>query len=245
MSTSVQILDWDSGFFGYKVAEIKAKNLTPEELGVILEELKRQRIRLIYFFVDSQDRLFNKTVLSSGGLLVDEKITYIKKLDAFLKVREWDKNIKSYLGKKLNRQLISLALQSGQYSRFKTDTNFVSNEFERLYTEWIRKSLSGILANEVLVYTKGGVEAGFVTIGEKDRRAGVDLIAVDEKFRGKTLGRKLMEAAFIKAFSLGYDMIQVVTQKLNYPACKFYEKLGFRVESVINVYHYWVNEKNS
>ena len=37
--------------------------------------------------------------------------------------------------------LKSLALSSGQYSRFNIDKNFVNNEYEILYNRWIEKSV--------------------------------------------------------------------------------------------------------
>ena len=74
----------------------------------------------------------------------------------------------------------------------------------------------------------------------KDTRADIGLLAVDEEARGKSIGKLLMHAAFIKCRDLGYKEVQVVTQKANATACAFYEKLGFRIEKVENIYHFWI-----
>ena len=42
-----QILDWDSDFFGIKVARIKASNLKIEKLTNLLTELKQKRVKLV------------------------------------------------------------------------------------------------------------------------------------------------------------------------------------------------------
>jgi len=235
-----QRLDWDSKFFGYAVAKITKSHLTSRKLKRLLELLAVD-FRLAYWFVDTDDKVSNSAARENDGFLADEKTTYIKKVPSYFKSGVLNRNIRPYLHKSPSKKLVSLALQAGVYSRFKADSNFVNNEFEIVYSEWLKNSLKGTLAKEVFVYVQDGVEIGFITVGEKNGRGDIGLIAVDKEFRGQSIGRQLVEVAFAKAYKWGYSEMQVVTQRANIGACKFYEKLGFAIESIVKIYHFWLD----
>lgn len=79
-----------------------------------------------------------------------------------------------------------------------------------------------------------------VTVGKKGDRADVGLIAVDASMRGKKLGAALVLAAQEWALKNGYGSAQVVTQGENLAACKLYEKCGYHVDKIENIYHFWM-----
>jgi ribosomal protein S18 acetylase RimI-like enzyme len=170
--------------------------------------------------------------------LGDEKVTYI--INGFREHRSVDSNIRSYSLTYPTEKLKILALQSGLYSRFKVDPNFKNNEFGKLYEQWIVNSVKKITASECLVYFDGEVEKGFITLAIKEDTGSIGLIAVDEMERGKSIGRKLLNASFDYFSKRNIDRVEVVTQKANESACVFYEKLGFEVKNIINIYHLWL-----
>ena len=133
-----------------------------------------------------------------------------------------------------------LALQSGLYSRFKIDLRFDNGEFQKLYSEWIEKSVKKIISKEILVYYKQNDEKGFVTLDIKAGIGSIGLIAVDELERGNSIGKELMNAALYFFKNQNVNNIEVVTQKANVIACKFYKSLGFEVKSIENIYHIWI-----
>lgn len=231
---NIELLSWDSRFFKYKVGRV-----TSSHLQDALRDAKKEGIKLLYLFVDPKNKELNKSAIVNGGGLVDEKVTFVANVQK-AQDSNIDEGIVPYEGE-LTDELLSLALQSGEYSRYKIDTHFVHNEFERLYTEWIKKSLSHEIAKEVLVYKSNMREVGLLTLGEKDKRADIGLLAVDANFRGKSVGTKLIQAAMKRAKALGFDEIQVATQKKNEIACRFYTKNGFVQERIDNIYHFWFN----
>lgn len=233
-----QKLKWDSELFGYGIAKITSNNLTGDNLNKILKNLAGENIRLVYWSIDPKDRTSNNTALANNGTLVDTKITYIKNITETL--FEKPEFIYSVINHPIPTKIISLALQSGLYSRFKNDSHFKNNEFEKLYKAWIENSLNGKIAKDVLVYKEFDDELGLITIGVKNNRCNIGLLAVDEKMRGKSIGTLLINAAFEKCKKLGYNDIQVVTQKTNVGACTFYEKMGFEKEKEENIYHFWL-----
>lgn len=236
-----QILDWDSTFFGYQVAKITASRLAKDELKHLLERLAHEGVRLVCWFVDSGDEVSNAAAQENNGFLADEKVIYLRSIPLDQTDNTSSEKIKSYLLKSASKPLISITLQSGEYSRFKVDPHFRHQEFERLYEKWLENSLNGKLAREVCVYVDNGLEVGILTLGEKNKRADIGLLAVDKKFRRKHIGTCLVRGAFKKSYELGYSEIQVASQKKNVIAKKFYEALGFAEESVSNVYHFWLN----
>ncbi|MGB0427775.1 MAG: GNAT family N-acetyltransferase, partial [Flavobacteriales bacterium] len=80
---------------------------------------------------------------------------------------------------------------------------------------------------------------GFVTLGEKNKRANIGIIAIDHSTRGKGVGKLLMQAADDWAFQNNYATIQVITQGENEGACRFYEACGFEQEQLDYFYHIW------
>jgi len=242
MENYFDILKWDSSFFGLKVSNINAKILDNIEFDNILNELKNQEVKLGYY---SSVSPLNINQFSSDLyeiFPVDKKITYFKNIEenspSNQKIFKYEENYP-------NDKLINLAIQSGIYSRFNIDKKIGRIKFEELYKEWIIKSVSKILATEVLVYRDNDVIEGFVTLGEKLGVADIGIIAVDEYSRGKGIGKKLMASAENWFAINHYNQIQVVTQGDNLPACKLYEACGFNINKVEYFYHFWRKESDT
>jgi dTDP-4-amino-4,6-dideoxy-D-galactose acyltransferase len=68
----------------------------------------------------------------------------------------------------------------------------------------------------------------------------IGLIAVDENQRGKAIGKKLIGAGLQYFYDHKITSVDVVTQKSNYLACRFYESCGFKIKSIVNIYHLWI-----
>ena len=230
-------LDWDSGFFGYKVASVRPDHMEPEELDTIIKELKKNDYTIAYCFVNPEDIKTIDTLKNVNAFLADSKVTFYKKLHGENLISG---NIKHYPHSFVTSKLKSLALQSGLYSRFKIDPGFINNEFERLYYSWIEKSVSGEIAGKVLVYDENDDEKGFITVSIKGNTGSIGLIAVDTEERGKSIGKNLVLSAFQYFMDNGAETVDVVTQMNNKSACEFYKALSFYVKNVVNVYHLWI-----
>lgn len=239
MRNSFRVLDWDSQFFGYKIAAIQAKNLRLEDLKEIITKLRDQDVKLTYCFADPADEISNFSFESVSGLLVDKKITFFKEISESDNI-SGSQSIKSYNLDYASDKLKSIALQSGIYSRFNVDPNFKNGEFEKLYMEWISKSVQKEIANEVLVYYENGDEKGLITLVLEGSIGSIGLLAVDEKERGKSIGKKLVQAALMYFKEKKADIVEVVTQIENKGACGFYKSLGFDEKSRVNIYHLWI-----
>lgn len=216
-------LPFDSELFGYPVAK-KEINEDWDE-AQFLEESKA--FKLVYLFskkpIGIQDARIN---------LVDTKVVFEKKLETVSNPSE----IYLFKNKSIDSRLEQLALQSGVYSRFKTDIRLKNQEFEKLYSLWIKKAFE---EDDILCDQKC---SGMITLSIKDSKTSIGLFAVAESSRGLGLGTKLIHAAEHEAQKQGVKSLRIPTQLANVPACKMYKKLGYQIAETVHVYHFWSQE---
>ncbi|HUW07641.1 MAG TPA: GNAT family N-acetyltransferase [Williamwhitmania sp.] len=232
-------LEWDSSFFGYPIGKLDDDAISHDSILNLIKEEHEKGTKLIYWFVNPSNhallRLANQLKLQP----VDIKVTFQKAPVE----KKMVSNISSLLHEEISPTILSLALQSGWQSRFKLDSNFINNEFERLYTTWIEKSLNGDLSIDVLGYNTNNEVQGLVTIENKgDSAASIGLIAVDERARGMKIGTKLMDASEQICYKKGIKNLSVATQRSNKQACNFYESLGYTLSDEVNIYHIWLKQ---
>ena len=108
------------------------------------------------------------------------------------------------------------------------------------YAPWMPTAALEDLADIVLVAREATRIAGVVTVGEAGGDAAVGLLAVDAGARGRGHGQALVAAAQRWAHLGGNPTLRVVTQAANLPACRLYERCGFRVATIACFYHFWL-----
>lgn len=233
----IEHLEWDSNFFGFKVGKII---IGPNQT---IYKVQPSDYRLIYCFIERQNRIANASAVESSFKLVDTKVVFIKNLELLKTPIKSEIHIASYTNMFLpyKDKIISIGIQSGIYSRFKRDRGFPEGTFEKLYTVWMEKSLSHEIADEVfLVYNSSLEIFGVATIVAKKDYAEIGIIAVDEHARGAGLGKLLLQKIEAYCIAMNINKIKVATQLDNKEACFFYKANGYEVESEVNIYHHWI-----
>lgn len=231
---SIKRLDWDSKFFGYEVGKVLISDFEDFDYS----KFKKDSInfKLVYVFAQQRLNEYNKLKL------VDEKVTFHREIPSTVTVNtRCDYSITSFI-KEIHdiNALRQLALESGIYSRFNVDNHFDNNEFKNLYLHWINNSVKGKLALDTIIVVDHNDILGFATLTEKTTKcADIGLVAVDQTSRGKGVGLNLICEAIKRARNLGYQFVQVVTQKANIPAVRLYEKAEFKIKDITYIYHYW------
>ena len=125
-------LDWDSYFFGYEIAVLHLKEQDLFDFDVIRE--KSKNYRLVYVFSENE--------ISNAELKFVDSKTVLAQNTVDFDINDYDLKFELYNSERHDfNTLKSLALSSGQYSRFNIDKNFVNNEYEILYNRWIEKSV--------------------------------------------------------------------------------------------------------
>ena len=241
MEQNVAHLDWDTNFFGFGVARIMQADLDDAELSQILGILRSRSYRLVYWQIPASRSQLSLMAQARGGFLADEKITYVKELvEASGPRYAATYTINPYSSSVPDEAMIKLALQSAEHSRFRHDPIISQDLCDKLFTYWVTRSVSKEIAWEVLVASEQNELLGFITLGEKGVRADIGLVAVADFVRGKGIGKALVTNAGKKFLEKGYAHVQVVTQKRNLGACGLYSSCGYKIESVENVFHFWL-----
>jgi dTDP-4-amino-4,6-dideoxy-D-galactose acyltransferase len=233
-----EILQWDSDLFGFKIAKVVFEDTINDNFQEVIHKLKENNVKLIYCYINP-DNSFNQQLKEKyKAFQVDEKVTYTQNIEN----RKFivNANIIEYKKGEITSKLISLAIQSSEYSRFRIDKHFPENSCDKLYAQWITNSVKNIFDNAVYVYLENDIIKGLVTLKDKPDAGSISIIGVDKGERGKNIGTELIHAAFFHYQQLNLNKIDVVTQKANKPACKFYEKNGFEIEYIENIYHIWL-----
>jgi dTDP-4-amino-4,6-dideoxy-D-galactose acyltransferase len=227
MKNDIKYLEWDSLFFDKKIGQITIER----ELDILQED--KSKYDLIYVFSKNGELNLN---------LVDKKVIYL--IDDLISYKDEINNIELFQDSQNNHaDLLNLALQSGKHSRFKSDSNFKDEDYKKLYTEWIKKSISKDLATDIIIKKSKNKIIGFATLARKtDELADIGLVAVDLAYRGKGLAKEIIMNTLKLAARQGYKKIKVVTQLDNKPANILYEKVGFKKDNLTYIYHIWNND---
>ena len=229
----IKLLTWDTDFFQKKIGRINCVENT--DLSLLLQHAKSEGYKLIYVF-DNESLFLPPDVLREyNGSLVDRKVIYENNK---LIVKELSFPVEEYSSTEASEELEQLAYVSGSYSRFRLDPHFHPDDFYRMYRTWIAKSISHEIADKVYVIRDNNQICGMATLKIIDGKGVIGLIAVSPLSQGKGFGQILNDACCNELFKRNINILEVATQMDNAGACRFYEKCGFSVQHVTNIYHF-------
>lgn len=247
------LLDWESEHFGFSVAQVSQADLDDAALIETLRRARTAGVRLAVWPTGEGREVGAEILIEFGGSLVDRKATFARPLGGTLAAtsdRETSDRrrpvIACYTASTPSDALTELAIAAGKYSRFHVDPAFPPDKFQAMYRLWIERSVRGELADAVLVAAADRSDdaqqdpAGMITLAESGRVAQIGLIAVAGAMRGRGIGSALIHAAHGWMHSRGAVEARVVTQLANSPACHLYERAGYQLSRVQNVYHFWL-----
>jgi dTDP-4-amino-4,6-dideoxy-D-galactose acyltransferase len=240
-SKLVAFLPWDTEFFGIRTARLSAQRVSPEELEAALVWCREQAIRCLYFQADPDDPATIRLAETQGFQLVDIRVDFEKE-GRPADLGTPDSAIREASPADLPALQQLFAGISG-LSRFHADARFPPDAAARLYKRWIERSFEGF-ADFVLVAEEHGTLLGGITgqLDAEKKSARIGLFAVDGTVRSKGIGRRLMQAFFLRAAGQGYTLFRVATQGRNIAAQRFYARSGFLVKSLQLTYHKWMDD---
>lgn len=232
MESRFSILSWDSSFFGYTCGKL-------ETSGTHLSE------KDVFQYFNKVPELFFLTVTSDSPLSLEgttyneRKILYYKETPVEERPEFSSKNILSI--EKFDRinELYYLALEAGHDSRFRNDKMMKNFEFEKMYFEWIFKSIQGKFDDKVFVYKSNEEFIGLLTLKKRNDDMIIGLVAAGKKSQGLGIGTQLIKFAEIEARKTKCKNLLVSTQETNRTACSFYEKNSFKVLKETSISHIW------
>jgi dTDP-4-amino-4,6-dideoxy-D-galactose acyltransferase len=238
-SISAELLAWDSQFFGFPVARIESRPADDDALGQTISALRSNGARLAYWQADPEDAESNGAAGRHGGLLVNRRAEFSRAVTA--EAGDGGSEIMAATaGQDDHARLHDLALQSGEQSRFRLDPAIPEERWASLYRSWMDESLAGNQADAVLVRRREGRIAGMITVSAGASAGEIGLFAVAAEARGQGVGSALLADAMRWFAANGCADVRVATQGENQAARAAYERAGFRLQRLVNVFHFWI-----
>jgi len=228
-------LEWDSDFFGCRIASLQPTRLDAASARIALDWCATREIECLYFLSELEPQSV-AAAEAHGFRLVDVRMTLETRLAspgsaAPAAVRVVQPNDVPALR--------AIARASHRDTRFYSDTRFDRSRCDALYETWIERSCHGY-ADEVLIVDVDGRAAGYISCHASASGEGqIGLVGVDAAVRGRGIGRALLDAALSWFGGRQIAHVTVVTQGRNYAAQRLYQRSGFVTGSVQLWYHRW------
>jgi dTDP-4-amino-4,6-dideoxy-D-galactose acyltransferase len=224
--------EWDTDFFGKKMGVFLLDNFTEAELNKDLKEAENNKYDYIVCQLESPKAETIRLLESKGFYLSDVGVIWLINVDEYLSMfeREEAKSVAVVTKASIEslKNLQGIIRPMFPNSRFYSDPFFSQDEADNLHMEWMKNSIMGKVADVVLQIPG----KGFVTCKKKENRIGeIILIGVVEEFRGRNLGKSLMDASVTWFSDYFVKSIRVKTQLKNVDAMNFYRKLGFSIKN--------------
>lgn len=234
---SCEILDWDSKFFGLRIARVIGHRMDRQKAAEVLRSAREDAIQCIYFLanpepatvriaertgfnlVDVRITLAARLLTSHGGMWQEDGVREVDAADIPL-VRE-------------------IAAQSHTDSRFHRDGRFPPDLCAELYRIWITRNCHGC-ADAVLVAEHESRPAGYVSCHLKPDRTGeIGLVGMDANASRTGLGAKLLRHALRWFQEREVEDVTVVTEGSNIAALRLYQQCGFLTTGMQLWFHCW------
>jgi ribosomal protein S18 acetylase RimI-like enzyme len=243
----IQILDFDTELFGFKVGRFTAKNVSLQQAAEIVEYCRKGAIKCLYAELDSDNFASLNAASGSGFVISGIKVMFEKDLSNFVATAKnvvEGYQIDNNISDSDVEYLKSLSRQMSRVSRFSFDKNFPAGAAEDLYVKWILNSINKKVADEVFISrcVNSGEPVGIITCKKDyDGDGRIMLVGVDKSHRGRGIGGLLVSRALEYFKDNGFDKTYVGTQGSNIPAQRLYGRMGFLTRSLLVVFHLWTD----
>lgn len=213
---SGQILDFDSAWFGVRVGRHDGDPRTADEWA------RKNALDCLYALLRLNQRNDLHWAIENGFRLVDVRVEFTGRTaphEMLRKARPEDMDA-----------LKGIAFSSYKKTRFHNDRHFDRDRVNAMYANWVLTTDGTVLVAEDHV---GPV--GFVVVGETN----LELIAVNEKYRGHGHGLALARSSLALAHEQGKPHQRVVTQGGNHAAQRTFSAAGFEQSNTSLWLHKW------
>lgn len=239
-NTLCQYLDWDSNFFGVRIARLTSHHLTEEILKDTSYWCAANNIGCLYFLADTDD---DETVVLAeqhAFHLVDLRITLEIPTTAIPPHTTHSMNNAIRMGEARDvLELRHIARNNHHDTRFYFDRHFSRERCDELYATWIEQSCKNF-ADAVFVVNNKGKAGGYITCHLREGNVGqIGLVGIGPALQGRGMGTTLVKHALHWFAKQGMTKVTVVTQGRNVAAQRLYQKCGFLTQSVQLWYHKW------
>lgn len=229
----MRLLEWDSEFFGQRIARLEVDDLEPQAAALAEAWCREQAIDCAYLLVGVADQAGLDRARAHGFRLVDLRVTLETATTAAGRPAPIRVAVPADLA-----QLQAIARAGHRDGRFHADGHFAAARCDEFYATWIANSCAG-WADRVFVIDEGAGANGYLTLHKRADQGAIGLLGVGSDVRGRGLGTCLLTAAQDWCAQHGLSRLTVVTQGRNQAALRLYQSAGFRVTGLQLWHHRW------
>lgn len=238
---TVRVLSWDSSFFGVTMAQIEGPFTRLHE-NAVFKQARAKGVRFLQFFCDGSD-LEGVAAAEAGGFsLVDARMTFeLQNLNR----RDIPGHARFRVGRGQPEDIPSLSSIAGRAhldSRFYVDGRFPVDRIDSLFETWVVRAIHGTFDDFALVLYQEHKALGYCSLKLRSggQSAQIGLFGIAAEYRGKALGRYLLETSLQMLTEMGVNEVEVVTQGRNITAQRLYQRAGFLTRRMEFIYHKWI-----
>jgi dTDP-4-amino-4,6-dideoxy-D-galactose acyltransferase len=246
VSELLQLLPWDTEFFGLRIGRVLLSRLDPDRLGAIIDLAEREQFQCLYFQAEPDDDETVSLAEEGGFHLVDVRIVLEHPFDgrpAPVPRFPVPEDIRMMAPRPEDvPTLEEIAVGIGHTSRFCFDRRFPPDTCPRLYRAWLHKAIADDHDSVIVAHLPEGA-VGLIACGLQADKVGViQLAGVRSGRRGRGVGTALVQGSLDWFRAQGVDRVEVTTQARNVPAQRLYQQMGFFTRRMTLYYHKWMNE---
>jgi ribosomal protein S18 acetylase RimI-like enzyme len=238
------LLDWDTAFWGFRVATVSAgKRLDDELADRIIRWAHFQKIRCLYFAADGTCPRTIALAHRHGFRFVDTRMQLAQQGQSGCIMPRDLHGLAASVRPAVTTDLPKVRqLAAGCHTdtRFFKDVNFPRDRAAELYARWIDADFARQRLYVAAPEDAGGQAVGYCsyshTGGDRGR---IGLIGVSEDFRGRGLAGELLRKAKSAIEAIGCRYAEVFTQATNTAALRLYCKEGYTHLATSVWFHWW------
>jgi GNAT superfamily N-acetyltransferase len=234
---SIVPVQWDSEFFGARIARLDAGSLTENVLAESEAQARDLGVQCLYLDLAPNDAAALRVDRLRGLRLVDVRMLLVRPTTLALGLRA-GAAVRVRVGSPADVPRLTEAVDAlVPWSRYAQDPRFGPAAARRMYWAWLRRAAS--TPDELFaVAEQMGRPVGFITAtSELEPRIG--LLSVSEPGRVQGTGLSLVATALTWGSLSGARLISS-TQARNVRALGFYQRCGFEIDECRYLYHWWL-----
>jgi dTDP-4-amino-4,6-dideoxy-D-galactose acyltransferase len=237
-----ELLEWDTAFFGIRIARVKGYRLRTEYIDPLFEWCARHEVECLYFLADPTDRSTAQLCERHGFRFVDVRSTFQRVLPEDPEPAQAPGSfvIREYHAEDLP-DLEAIARESFHDTRFYFDRGFSDDRCDDLYASWVRKECQS-RTGKVFVAAADASSVGFITClppVDEERTGWISLLATKQALRRRGVGQLLIHRALTWFERQGARRVRVATQGRNIAGQRAYIRAGFNLQDWKIWYHRW------
>ena len=242
-NTICTYLDWDSEFFGKRVARLNRSRLVPSSLSEVLAWCAGHRIDCLYFLADADDAETRRLAEQDNFLEVDVRLTLARPITQENLAPELSMDSRVRLARESDLPALRrFARILHRDSRFYFDHQFERAKCDLLYETWVENSFHDA-AQTVFVAEVDDQPAGYAACRLHGEESQIGLLGVAEAHTRRGLGKALVGKFLSWSALQGSTRATVVTQARNSAARGLYQGAEFLPSSSQRWYHRWFTNR--